>query len=273
MSAKMSAARRQAFFDALGVTGNQTLAAEAAKVSRSWVTLHRSQDPAFRRRMDEAIAEARSRLSEHPERRPPSGWGFLDGEELVVKGTGGTRSARAGPGRRVQIARARLSQWTPRIEDRFLAVLAATGNAEAAYTAVGMSKGSAYEHRGRWPAFAARWDEAVARASLNLEFALIRHRGNPFSSEEPPVPADDLPPPSPQAALHQLHMTKHRLHGVGRKPGGWRRPDVEKVRAKVVRIADTIRRARALGEEDVARTDREIAARRRRRGDQPCGGR
>ena len=48
----MSAARKAAFFDALRATGNQTLAAEAAKVSRSWVCLHRAQDPEFRRAFD-----------------------------------------------------------------------------------------------------------------------------------------------------------------------------------------------------------------------------
>lgn len=36
MSARTSAARRRAFFVALAATGNQTLAAERAKVSRSW---------------------------------------------------------------------------------------------------------------------------------------------------------------------------------------------------------------------------------------------
>ena len=52
--------------------------------------------------MDEATAAAKARLGAHPERRPPSGWGFPDGEELLVKGTGGS-----GGGKRVQIARAR----------------------------------------------------------------------------------------------------------------------------------------------------------------------
>ena len=35
--------------------------------------------------------------------------------QLVVRGTGGT-----GGGKRVQIARARLKQWSPRVEERFL---------------------------------------------------------------------------------------------------------------------------------------------------------
>ena len=47
MSRKTSPARRAAFLKALSETGNQTIAAERAKVSRSWVQLHRSTDPAF----------------------------------------------------------------------------------------------------------------------------------------------------------------------------------------------------------------------------------
>lgn len=79
MTAKTSQARKDAFLAALEETGNQTLAAERAKVSRSWVSLHRSGDPEFRRLSDEAIAAAKARLGAHPERLPPSGWGFLDG--------------------------------------------------------------------------------------------------------------------------------------------------------------------------------------------------
>lgn len=127
MSAKISAARRAAFLKALRETGNQTIAHERAKVSRSWVQLHRSTDPQFKADVAAAVAGARADLSRADGRRPPSGWGFLDGEELVVKGSGGS-----GGGRRVQIARARVKQWTPRIEDRFLATLGATCNVKAA---------------------------------------------------------------------------------------------------------------------------------------------
>lgn len=49
MTAKFGEARRRAFLAALRETGNQTLAAERAKVSRSWVQSHRANDPAFRR--------------------------------------------------------------------------------------------------------------------------------------------------------------------------------------------------------------------------------
>ena len=86
MSHKTSPARRAAFFDALRETGNQTIACERAKVSRSWVRLQRSIDPQFKADVAAAVAEAKVGLSRADGRKPPSGWGFLDGEELVVKG-------------------------------------------------------------------------------------------------------------------------------------------------------------------------------------------
>jgi hypothetical protein len=56
MSAKTSAARRAAFMAAVAETGNRTLAAERAKVSASWVTLHRATDPAFKAELEAAVA-------------------------------------------------------------------------------------------------------------------------------------------------------------------------------------------------------------------------
>jgi hypothetical protein len=172
MSHKTSRARCAAFLQAVRETGNQTLAAERAKVSRSWVQLHRTNDPEFDAAVRAAVAEAKAhfeRLSATGEgtRKPPSGWGYLDGEELVVKGTGGS-----GGGKRIQIARARLHQWTPRVEDRFLATLAATCNVKAGCAEVGMTAGSAYAHRKRWPAFAARWDAAILAGYERLDGGL-----------------------------------------------------------------------------------------------------
>jgi hypothetical protein len=47
MSKKISAARAAAFLKAVQETGHQTLAAERAKVSRSWVLVHRKREPGF----------------------------------------------------------------------------------------------------------------------------------------------------------------------------------------------------------------------------------
>lgn len=213
MSHKTTPARREAFFRALGETGNQTIAAERARVSRSWVSLHRAQDPAFRARLEAVTAEAKARLRAASGVGPGSGWGSLDGEELVVRG---------GNGRRTQIARARLRQWTPRAEDRFLATLAATCNVKAACAEVGLTPASAYAHAKRWTGFAERWDAAVEIGYLRIEAGLIARGANLFSGEEvdPTLPG---PAMTVEQALHLLHMHQHRVHGVGGRPGGYAR--------------------------------------------------
>lgn len=225
MSARTSPQRRAAFFAALKATGNQTLACERAKVSRSWMQLQRSTDPQFKADVCAAVAEARASLSSAPGqarstsgRKPPSGWGHLDGEELVVKGTGGS-----GGGKRIQIARARLKQWTPRVEQRFLTALMATCNVKAACAEVGMTPAGAYAHRKRWPRFAGLWDEAVAEGYKRIEIALLQNALNLFSETE-------LPPETPlrgmdaTQAIRLLHMHKHGVLGIGKAPGRWRPP-------------------------------------------------
>ena len=253
MTAKFGEARKDVFFKALAETGNRTLAAEAAKVSQSWVTLHRAKDPEFRRRMVEALAEAKANLAAHPEREPPSGWGFLDGEELVVKGSNG---------RRVQIARARLRQITPRVEARFLASLAATCNVKAACREAGISFTAMYAHRKRWPGFERRWDEALEIGAVQLEFALVAYAMNPFSPLGPARPAP-VPPMRADQALHNLHMHQRRLRGTGGRPGRAATPPaVEDVRARIVRKAEAIRRARGASPAARAALEREFARRR-----------
>ena len=240
MTAKFGEARRRAFLAALSESGNQTLAAERAKVSRSWVSLHRAGDPGFRRACDDALAEARARLGPHPERRPPSGWGFLDGEELVVKGTGGS-----GGGKRMQIARARLRQWSPRVEQRFLAARGATCNVKAACAEVGLTPASAYGHRRRWAAFARLWDAAVEQGYLQLECGLIEAGGNFLSGEDPPDAAP-LTGMTVGHAIHLLHMHKHAVHRIGGRPGlRAREPDIEEVRAHLLRKSEALRHADA----------------------------
>ena len=232
MTQKFGQARKDAFLAALRETGNRTLAAEAAKVSQAWVGLHRKSDAAFKRACEEAVEAAKRVLRDasstgsaapQDERRgtngPPTGWGFLDGEELVVRGTGGS-----GGGKRVQIARARLRQWTPRVEERFLAALAATCNVKAACAEVGLTAASAYNHRRRWMGFAERWDEAVATGYARLEAGLLEHACNMLSGEGPPVFVA-TPPMSFADAVRLLHMHKHQVHGLGKAPGQrWQRP-------------------------------------------------
>ena len=218
MSHKTSPARRVAFFNALAETGNQTLAAERARVSRSWVQLHRSTDPAFDEACKAAIAEAKAgfvALRTNGTMRPPRNWGFLDGEELVVRGSNG---------RRVQIARARLHQWTPRVEERFLATLAETCNLRASLRAVGLSAASLHEHRKRWPAFDERCEEALAigyeRIDRGLDAGALRLL-DPAAARVPAVPPA-IAPMSVDDAIRLVRLHERRrweaARGVG--PGG-----------------------------------------------------
>lgn len=239
MTAKMSDKRRAAFLKALEACGNQTLAAERVCVSRSWVCQERMRNPEFDAECRRVIASAQARLRRAEGNRPPEGWGHLDGVELVVRGTNG---------RRVQIARARAGQWTARSEDRFLQVFSATCNAKAGYEAAGKSKGSAYTHRKRWPAFDRRWKEAEELSSIRLEYALVECAGNPFSRAELP-PLIPVPPMSADEIIHNLDMHQYRTHGLGKPPGrGPRPPDFEKAVRVIGRKVDAIARAARLSE-------------------------
>ncbi len=261
MTAKISPARRLAFLQALEASGNLSLSAERAKVSRSWVRLHRGRDPAFDAECRAALAAAKARLGEASGRAPPEGWGFLDGEELVVKGVGGSRGAGAAGtaaeaetgvriptpgtgGKRVQIARARIRQWSPRVEDRFLATLAATCNVKAACAEVGMTAASAYAHRKRWRAFAERWQEALETGYARLEFALLENGANLFSAAEmpPEVPMRGM---TVDHAIHLLHTHKHAVRGLQTKRWA-RRPSLDAVRASIERKVNAILGARRL---------------------------
>ena len=245
MHKKMSGKRREAFLRALEACGNQTLAAERACVSRSWVCKERRLDPEFDSGCRAAIAASGERLRSGDCNRPPKGWGHLDGVELVVRGTGGS-----GGGRRVQIARARAGQWTARSEDRFLEVLAATCNAKAAYAAAGKSKGSAYSHRKRWPGFDKRWQAAEDVGYLHLEDALAERGENLFSSAElPPAgPGPELPRMTVKEAIQLIRLHQYQVRQIGKAPGKrWqRRRRLEEVHESILRKLSAVARRRGL---------------------------
>lgn len=230
MTKKTSQKRTEAFFNALAETGNQTISAERARVSRSWVTLHRSTDPAFKARMEAAILAARARLSSAQDVKPSSKWANIDGEKLVVRGSGGR-----GGGRRVQVSRARLKQWTVFEEKRFLSVLSATCNVKLACQEVGLSVASVYGHRNRWPEFAARWDAAVeegyrALQSALLERATISLDPNAYDYLEDWEPALPIAPMSPEQCLSLLHMNISSLGATQRAARMGRQPQCGNVR-------------------------------------------
>lgn len=163
----------------------------------------------------------------------------------------------------MQIARARAKQWTPRAEARFLAPLLATCNVKAACAAVGLTAASAYAHRGRWPAFARRWDLAIEEGYMRIEIALVEQGCNLFS--DPELAADTpLGPMSLDQAIHILHMHKNEVRGIGRRPGRWRRPrTLDEVRDSILRKLQAIEDARGFGPAERAANALEYARRRR----------
>lgn len=166
--------------------------------------------------------------------------GYLDGAELVVRGSNR---------RFVQIARARLGQWTARTEQRFLAAAGATINVKAASAAVGKSFGSAYGHRRRWPGFARRWDDALDTGTDMLEEALTLRAENLFSEPEAPIPeaAQPLPRMTIAEAIHLVHLQKRRMLELGRAPGAWKRPrTLDEVRGRILHKLSVIARKRGL---------------------------
>jgi hypothetical protein len=251
MSKKTSEARKRAFFKALAETGNQTISAERAGVSRSWVTLHRSTDPAFKARMGAAIAEARERLSRAGAVTSDGKWANINGEKLVLRGS---------RGRRVQVSRARLKQWTAAEEKRLLAVLSATCNLKLACRQVGLSVASAYGHRHRWPDFAKAWDAAVEEGYFALETAMVENALRSLSPENPAwtefEPAIPMEPMAPEHGIALLHMNKHSafrywaqkngLKGWGRNRNAEMSDD--EVKADILKKLAVLRTRMELGE-------------------------
>ena len=125
---------------------------------------------------------------------------------------------RGGGGRRVQVARARLRQWTPRTEARFLAALAACCNVRAACRVVGMTPPAAYHHYNRWPDFEKRWNDALEEGYLRLEMALIESAGRAFRPVDYP-PDVPIEPMSVDQAMILLHQHQARVHKIGKPQG------------------------------------------------------
>lgn len=226
MTRKFGAQRKRAFLGYLAQSGNQTLSAERAKVSRSWVCLHRATDPDFDARCRQAIAEAVQSLEPPQDRhrgetrsnRPAVGWRYFAGAELVIAGSNK---------RHAQVRRGRLKQWTARVEKRFLAALAATCNVKAACAEVGMWPASAYNHRRRWPTFAAAWDAAVENAYMRIEAALIEAGCNLHSELEfePDIAIEGM---TVWHAMQLLYMHRHQVRGIGGRPGLPSRPATDR---------------------------------------------
>lgn len=171
MTAKVGEARKRAFLKAYAQSGNVTLSAEQAGVSRSWVSLARRGDAGFDARCLAAKAASAERLAPSGRNRPPPAWKQRGGVDLVVH-----RSRRRPP----QVVRGSGTLWTPRAEDRFLGKLRQCNSLRLACCRAGMTLSSFEAHWRRWPDFRRRVAEARAFASLWLRSRIEAGRTEAF---------------------------------------------------------------------------------------------
>jgi hypothetical protein len=189
MVAKISPRHRAAFIEALAETGNYALAADQVRVSRDWAFRLRRREPAFDAACREAVetfrASVRGSSPPLPNPSPAMGRGASGGAALVVQ---------RGRGRRVQVKRARASQWTHETEQHFLAALAGSCNVKLSAAEAGKSAHSAYYRRRTDPGFARAWDAAVEIGMCELESQMHENIGHFFDRElpEPKAPMRDV---------------------------------------------------------------------------------
>ena len=149
MPSKIPMKRELAYLRTLAETGNATLAAERAGVSRTWAYKRREVDPQFAWRCREMAALARARLP-------------------------------------ARVNRDRAGGWTAAKEARFLERLRETCSVWMASAAVGLSAGSAYERRKVRPGFAVAWEEAERVGWPPVDLPWIESAICFFEGREPP---------------------------------------------------------------------------------------
>ncbi len=197
MTAKIGEGARRAFLKAYAQSGNLTLSAEQAGVSRSWVALARRNDPGFDSECRAAKAKSAERLGGGVCNRPPGAWKRRGGVDLVVQ-----RAGRRPP----QLVRSPGAQWTPRAEARFLGMLRQCNNLKLACHRAGMTVSSYEAHWRRWPDFRRRVREARAFAAAWIGAASAAKRARPFHFGNPDETG--APPPSIDEAIRMVR--RHR---------------------------------------------------------------
>lgn len=259
---------RRAFLRELSRSGSVAGAAERCGIDRTSAYQLRNRNAAFAASWQRAVERARERLSAtsaHPEETPP----FVSSEvetpvrglstTLEANGCGGAspkrpilrpdETVRASKSGRVCIARVGPGRWSAKGEAAFLAELTASANVRAAARAAGVSAQAAYNRRKLWPAFKAEWDLAVAEGHARIETLLVCAATTTLDPEPLPERAWDAPQMSMDQAL-KLHLA-HRAAEQGARRGGppRREPDIEEVRAEILRKVAAMERAGMFEEE------------------------
>lgn len=157
----------------LARTGNFGFACERIGRAKSGLSKRRARDPDFDAECRDAIAQARCHLWRADGPVAP----IEDDKYATVLGT-----YRGCP----QLRRAVPGTLTRAGQERFLSMLAATGNVRFAAHSVGVQPSSIHARRRRDPAFAARMQQAIDTAVAELEMRIVEASG--VFSDEPVRP-------------------------------------------------------------------------------------
>lgn len=235
---------RSVFLRELARTGSVAAAADRAGIDRSSAYQLRRRNPAFAASWDRAQTAAVERIGADAGEGGASRAARGDRGALRLRGHETIRASRAG---RPCIVRAGPGRWSRAAEQAFLGELCASASVSAAAAAAGVSPQAAYARRRQWPAFAQAWDEAKAEGYERLELLLIHGATNML--DPPPIPTGTEPPP--MSYDHALRVMALRGPAGGHPGKGrghaWRasEPDIEDVRAEVLRKLAALERARA----------------------------
>jgi hypothetical protein len=234
MDERDGAAWRGRFLAALARCGNVRMSAQAAGVDHSTAYLARRRDRRFAESWAAALGEAQGRLAGD---EAPS----LAGAEVV-------RRSRHG---RPCIAQVGPDRWSADKEAHFLAALEEGANVRRAARAARISTTALYTRRQREPAFAEAWEAAVRSGYLDVEALLIENAKAVLSdAPKPRRPEsherrlkDDM---TVADAINILKLHRASVKGGAPQRYDWRaqEPDIEEVRAEILREVAAMERAR-----------------------------
>lgn len=145
------------------------------------------------------------------------------------------------------IRTARGKRWSQVAERVFLEELAATGNVRASAAKAGFSTTAIYRRRMQWPGFATEWQACLDQGIARIEMQLIELATDSLRSEairgDGPAPALSV-----ADALNLLKLHRAAVFGGPAQRYGMaqaKAPDMEKVRASILRKIEAIERAEA----------------------------
>ena len=158
----------------------------------------------------------------------------------------GRRVVRWTKNEKTQVIRTTGRRWSQVAETAFLEELAATANVRAAAAAAGFSTTAIYRRRMKWPGFAAAWEACLAQGVARIETQLIELASD--SLRQVAIAGDKATPAmSVDQAMNVVRLHRASVHGG--KPQRYnhreRAPDIEAVRASILRKIAAVERAAA----------------------------